>query len=124
MPNYSNTITLVPVDLVVRVVRRLKMDGGADMLKALEKTRLIEHLGVDVRMVRRLTCLVKLPDAEWTAGDWVWAGELVRADKALLGVWSGRVKPEAVLIHLLYFNKSHDYRRLYLESLEAWGWGV
>jgi len=117
-------MALVPDDLVVRVVRRLKTGEGGDILKALEKTRLIEHLGVNVTVVRRLVCLVKIPEAEWWPGDQVWITELARAEKALLGVWSGKVKEEAVLVHLVHFGKSPDYRRLYLDSLEALGWGA
>lgn len=115
---------LVPEDLMVRVVRRLKTGGGGDILKALELTGLIERLEIDVPVVRRLVCLVKLPQVEWSGEDLVWIYELARAEKALLGVFSGRVRREAVLVHLVYFNKSDDYRRLYLESVEDLGWGA
>jgi hypothetical protein len=91
------------------------------LVRALEKTVALEHLGDVTQTVRRLVCLVRLPVEEWSSTDLRWGGELDAAEKGLLGVWSSRVLPEAVLVHVVFFNKSEDYRKLYWQSVGELG---
>ena len=67
-------------------------------------------------------CLVKLEPQTWGNTDSRWSLEIIRAEKALMGVYSADVQIEAIFVHLVYFSKNDDYRKLYLESLAKMPW--
>src|SRR3989344_1073685 len=118
----KNIIPLISEDLVIRMVRRLKGHDSGQIVTALEKTRLVEGLEIDKIMLRRLVCLMYLPIEEWSSEDRRWEAELDRAQKALMGVYSAKVRLEAIFAQLAVFDKNDDYRRLFLVSVAEMDW--
>lgn len=123
----KKTMEWVPQDLVVRVVKMVREGGGVKVLERLELTAdLPGREGLKTELVRRMIVVCSISDEQLSERDRVWKAELARAEKALLGVWSGRVVEEAVVaVAVLRAHENRrvmklDLTRLFMSNVERW----